>query len=191
MTAEPSTDPADPEPSNAEQADAASLEQGTRGADAEALAAAEAKAAENWERYLRAQAEIDNLRKRAERDLENAHKYALERFAGELLAVRDSLELGVQAAASETDPVKLREGTELTLRLLGKVMEKFSIEQLDPLGERFDPERHQAMTMQESAEAEPNTVLAVMQKGYLLSGRLLRPAMVVVAKAPQGADDGA
>jgi molecular chaperone GrpE len=152
----------------------------------QALAAARAEAAENWDRFVRAQAEMENLRKRAERDLENAHKFALERFATELLAVRDSLELGAQAAESETDPAKLREGTQLTLKLLEQVMQKFNIEVVDPLGQRFDPEKHQAMTMQETADADPNTVIAVMQKGYLINGRLLRPAMVVVAKAPQG-----
>lgn len=147
---------------------------------------ARAKADEHWNMLLRTQAELENLRKRAARDLENAHKFALEKFATELLAVRDSLEMGIDAAQAETDPVKLKEGSELTLKMLAQVMEKFDIEQIDPAGEKFDPELHQAMTAQENAEVEPNTVIAVMQKGYRLSGRLIRPAMVMVSKAPSG-----
>jgi molecular chaperone GrpE len=143
------------------------------------------KADENWDQLVRAQAELDNLRKRNQRDLENAHKFALEKFSQELLQVWDSLELGHQAAQDEaTDVAKLREGTELTLKLLVSVMEKNGIEQVDPQGQPFNPEFHQAMAMQESAEVEPNTVVAVVQKGYLLNGRLLRPAMVMVSKAP-------
>jgi len=168
------------------------------GADAEAdtpearLAAAEAKAQEHWDQVLRARAEMDNLRRRAERDVENAHKYALERFAQELLPVRDSLELGLAAAegAEGSDAAeKLREGTEMTLKLLTGAMEKFGIREVNPVNEPFNPDFHQAMAMQESAQAEPNTVLNVMQKGYTLNERLMRPAMVVVSKAPTGGAD--
>lgn len=143
------------------------------------------KADEHWNRCLRAEAELDNLRKRNAREIENAHKYALEKFVTELLPVRDSMELGLAAAQQEDiDPAKLREGIDLTLKMLATVMDKFHITQIDPQGEKFDPERHQAMSMQETADAEPNTVLEVVQKGYLLNDRLIRPAMVVVAKAP-------
>jgi molecular chaperone GrpE len=145
-----------------------------------------AQAQENWDKLLRVQAEMDNLRKRTARDVENAHRFALEKFAGELLAVRDSLEMGLDAARGETDVDRIREGTELTLKMLVQVMEKFGIQQIDPQGDRFDPDCHQAMSMQPNAELEPNTVMTVMQKGYLLNDRLLRPAMVVVSKAPAG-----
>jgi molecular chaperone GrpE len=148
------------------------------------LEEAQAQAQENWDKLLRVQAEMDNLRKRTARDVEHARKFALEKFAGELLAVRDSLEMGLDAARGETDVDRIREGTELTLKMLSQVMEKFGIRQIDPQGERFDPDRHQAMSMQPNAELEPNTVMAVMQRGYLLNDRLLRPAMVVVSKAP-------
>ncbi|OOG20656.1 nucleotide exchange factor GrpE [Thioalkalivibrio denitrificans] len=154
------------------------------------LEEAQAKAQEHFDKLLRTQAEMENLRKRTARDVENARKYALERFASELLAVRDSLEMGLDAARGETDVDKIREGTELTLKMLVQLMEKFGIEQLDPQGERFDPDRHQAMSMQENAELEPNTVMTVMQKGYLLNDRLLRPAMVIVSKAPQDGASG-
>jgi molecular chaperone GrpE len=145
---------------------------------------ARSKADDHWNQLMRTRAEMDNLRKRNQRDLENAHKFALERFAEELLQVWDSLELGHQAAQDEaTDVEKLREGTELTLKLLTGVMSKQGIEQIDPQDKPFDPEYHQAMTMQERDDVPPNTVVAVIQKGYLLNGRLLRPAMVMVSKA--------
>lgn len=157
-------------------------------ADAEAkLAAAEAKAAENWDRYLRAVAEADNIRKRAARDVENARKYALENFGRDLLAVRDSLEMGIQAA-DNADADSLLAGKEATLKLLTTTLERFGIEEVDPVGQRFDPEFHEAMTMQPSADAEPGSVLTVIQKGYSLNGRLLRPAMVIVAAEPAGDD---
>ncbi len=147
------------------------------------LEEARSKAAENWEQVLRVQAELENSQRRAQRDVENAHKYALEKFALELLPVKDSLEMGLEAASGEDAVVqKLREGTELTLKMLATAMEKFGIKELNPVGEPFNPELHQAMTMQESEEHEPNTVTAVMQKGYLLNDRLIRPAMVVVCK---------
>lgn len=142
------------------------------------------KADENWERFLRTQAEMENLRRRAEKDLENAHKFALEKFVRDLLPVIDSLELGIQAASGDNSGVeKLREGNELTLKQFQAVFEKFNIVTVNPLGERFNPELHLAMSIQESSDAEPNTVLTVFQKGYVLNGRLLRPAVVVVAKS--------
>lgn len=162
---------------------------GDSGDLAAALAAAEAKAAENWDRYLRAAAETENVRKRAARDLEKARKFALEDFARELLAVKDSLEIGIQAAEN-ADVATLLEGKEATLKLLATTLERFGIEELDPEGEPFDPERHEALTMQPSPEAEPGSVLNVVQKGYLLNGRLLRPAMVVVAAEAPGDDGG-
>ena len=145
-----------------------------------ALAAAEAKAAENWDRYLRAVAEADNVRKRAARDVEQARKFAVERFAGDLLAVADSLAMGLDAADG-ADSTRLREGTEATLKLMHQVFERFGIQSLDPHGEPFDPELHEAMTMQPAPEAEPGSVLTVIQRGYTLNGRLLRPARVIVA----------
>ncbi|MEJ2395983.1 MAG: nucleotide exchange factor GrpE [Candidatus Thiodiazotropha sp.] len=144
---------------------------------------ARSKADDHWDQLMRTRAEMDNLRKRSQRDLENAHKYALERFAQELLQVWDSLELGHQAAQDEqADVQKLREGTELTLKLLTDVMNKQGVEQVDPQDQHFNPEFHQAMSMQERDDVPPNTVVAVVQKGYLLNGRLLRPAMVMVSK---------
>ena len=145
------------------------------------------EARDNWEKLLRSQAELENLRRRTQKELQDAHKFALERFARELLPVLDSLELGIDAASSPDDGaadiVKLREGSELTLQQFRSVLEKFNIETVDPIGEVFNPEFHQAMAMEPSAEAAANTVLKVFQKGYLLNQRLLRPAMVVVAQA--------
>ncbi|MFK8053340.1 MAG: nucleotide exchange factor GrpE [Woeseiaceae bacterium] len=158
--------------------------EGTAAADAAAsedpLAAAEAKAAENWEKYVRAVAELDNVRKRARRDVENAHKYGIERFAGELLAVSDSLEAGL-SASDGADAAALVEGSQATLKLFQTTMAKFGVETLDPHGEPFDPQQHEAMTMVPAPDAEPNTVIDVIQKGYSLNGRLIRPARVVVA----------
>ncbi|HWO99794.1 MAG TPA: nucleotide exchange factor GrpE [Methylococcus sp.] len=149
-----------------------------------ALLEAQKAASENWDRFVRAQAEMENLRRRMEKDLQNAHKYALEKFVKELLPVVDSLELGIAAASAESpDIAKLREGNELTLKQLQSVLEKFNIRAIDPVGEKFNPELHQAMAMEPSSSAEPNTVLRVFQKGYLLNDRLLRPSLVVVAQA--------
>lgn len=142
-----------------------------------------ALADENWDKYVRALAELDNVRKRAQRDVDNARKFALERLIGELLTVRDSLELGL-GVAQQADVDSLREGSEATLKLLVSTMEQFGVAEIDPLGEPFDPELHEAMTMQPSFDAEPGTVLTVFQKGYTLNGRLLRPARVVVASEP-------
>lgn len=151
--------------------------------DIEAL---KAQAQENWERYLRAAAEMENVRKRAVRDVENARKYALENFGRDLLAVVDSLEMGLEAA-DNADVATLREGSEATLKLLTTTMERFGITVVDPEGEPFDPEVHEAMTMQPSETAEPGSVLTVIQKGYSLNGRLLRPARVIVASEPDRA----
>lgn len=152
----------------------------------DALAAAEARAEENWNQFLRARAEMENLRRRAEKDVAQARQQALERMASELLAVKDSLEMGVQAANEAGATVeKLAEGSALTLRMFEQAIDKFNIIEVYPLGERFDPEAHEAMAAQPTDEAEPNTVISVVQKGYQLGDRLLRPAMVVVAKAPE------
>jgi molecular chaperone GrpE len=145
------------------------------------LAAAEEAARTQRDLYLRAAAELDNVRKRAQRDIESAHRFAVEGLAGELLAVRDGLELGVRNGAT-ADARTLLEGQEATLKLLDRTFEKFSVKQLDPAGERFDPAQHEAVLMQESDSAAPNTVLQVVQPGYELKGRLLRPARVIVAK---------
>ena len=148
----------------------------------EELDAAKARAEENWNKVLLMQAEQDNMRKRSIRDVENAHKYALEKFVNELLPVVDSLEMGLAAADDNAESDKLREGTELTLKMFIDVLEKFDVEAVDPTGDKFNPDHHQAMSMQESADVEPNHVIATMQKGYLLNGRLVRPAMVIVAQ---------
>jgi len=151
---------------------------------AKKLEQAEQKANENWDKAVRMQAEMENLKKRTQKDLESAHKFALEGFVKELLPVIDSLELGLQAATGDSEEVqKFREGTELTLKQFEAAFSKFNIEVVNPLGQPFNPELHQAMAMQPSADAEPNSVMNVFQKGYVLNGRLLRPAMVVVAKA--------
>ena len=147
------------------------------------LAEARRAATEHLDRALRAQAELENVRRRLERDLQNAHKFALERFVSELLPVKDSLELGLAASTEkEASPASIAEGVELTLRMLEQVMAKFGITVVDPAGEPFDPEFHQAMTMQQNDSVESGTVLTVVQKGYLLNERLVRPAMVIVAK---------
>lgn len=176
---------------SAEQVDEA--DQSAAGADLTLLLEdARAKADEHWNQLLLAKAETENVRRRAKQDTENAHKYGLEKFALELLPVKDSLEMGLAATESSSEEAiaNLKEGTELTLKMLTSAMEKFGIEVLNPLGDTFDPTLHQAMSMQESAEYKPNTVMAVMQKGYQLNDRLIRPAMVVVSKAAtENADD--
>jgi len=151
----------------------------------QALATAEESARTQRDLYLRAAAELENVRKRAQRDIENAHRYAIEGLAAELLPVRDGLELGIRNGAT-ADARTLLAGQEATLKLLDRSFEKFSIKQLDPAGQRFDPSLHEAVLMQESGAAAPNTVLQVVQPGYELKGRLLRPARVVVAKAAKG-----
>lgn len=156
------------------------------------LEQAQQQAAANLDKAIRTMAEMENLKKRVQKDLDDERKYGLAKFAKELLSVLDSLELGLQAAAGDSpEVVKLREGSELTVKQFESVFAKFNIETVDPLGQPFNPELHQAMVMQPSATAQPNTVLNVFQKGYVLNGRLLRPAMVVVAKAEDKPADGA
>lgn len=159
---------------------------GAAGADLKAeLEAAKAKADENWERFLRATAEQDNIRKRAERDVEQARRFALERFARDLLGVSDSLELALKAAEEgDNTEGSLLEGLQMTRRMLLDTLTKHGISEMAPKGETFDPAKHEAMSAVPSADAAPNTVLEVVQKGYLLNERVLRPAMVVVAQAP-------
>jgi molecular chaperone GrpE len=176
-------EPADEAPPNGEAAAAGAAAEPQTERDAET-----ARADENWDRYLRTAAELENVRKRAARDVEHARKFALERFATELLAVKDSLEMGLAAAnaGGETANVEsLLEGSRTTLKQLAATLERFGVAEVDPEGEPFDPTLHEAMTTQPSADVEPGTVLAVYQKGYTLNGRLLRPARVVVAAAPQ------
>jgi molecular chaperone GrpE len=147
------------------------------------LIKAQEKAHENWDKAIRTQAEMENLKRRTQKDLEDTHKFALTNFAKEILPVFDSLVLGLQAATGDSEDVqKFREGSELTIKQFEALFAKFKIETVDPLGELFNPEQHQAMLMQDIENAVPNTVVNVFQKGYLLNGRLLRPAMVVVAK---------
>ena len=138
------------------------------------------KADENWNEFVRARAELDNTQKRMQRDVENAHKFAVEKFILEVLPVKDTLEMGLVAAKEQSGSVeKLVEGTELTLKMFTDAVTKFGVEAVDPIDQPFDPEFHQAMSIQPTNAKPPNTVLAVMQKGYTLNGRLLRPAMVV------------
>ncbi|MFO1469207.1 MAG: nucleotide exchange factor GrpE [Steroidobacteraceae bacterium] len=146
------------------------------------LAAAQSKAEEQRNNYLRAVAELDNFRKRTEREIDQARKFAIERFAQELLAVRDALEVGIQTGAENPGPALL-EGAKATLRELSRAFEKAGIQTLDPAGKPFDPNWHEAMVAQESADQAPGIVLNVIQKGYALNGRLLRPARVIVSKA--------
>jgi molecular chaperone GrpE len=153
----------------------------------EQLEQSKQKAEENWSEYLRARAELENTKRRMQRDIEKAHKFSVEKFAQELLPVKDSLEMGLAAVKEQQDNSnasveKLIEGKELTLKMLADAFTKFGVEEVDPIDKPFDPEYHQAMSMQESDEKPPNTVMMVMQKGYTLHGRLIRPAMVVVSK---------
>ena len=134
------------------------------------------------DKVVRAQAEMENLRKRAARDVENAHKYALEKFTNELLPVMDSLELGLSASVKAKNLDDLCKGMELTLEMFNTVMEKFGVKTIEPKGEKFNPELHDAVSMQETNDSNSGIIIEVMQKGYTLNGRLIRPAMVVVAK---------
>jgi molecular chaperone GrpE len=151
-------------------------------AEHQALEALKHQAQENLDKALRAQAELDNVRKRSLRDVENAHKYALDKFANELLPVIDSLELGIDAADNTEEQNTLKEGMKLTLKMFRDVMEKHGVKEVESEGEKFDPEKHEAVSMQEMEGSESGFVIAVLQKGYALNGRLIRPAMVVVAK---------
>ena len=153
------------------------------GEAAAALAAAEAKATEYRDSYLRAVAELENYRKRSEREADNARKFAIERFAQELVTVGDALEAGINAGSANPGPA-LFEGAQATLRQLQRAFDKAGMKVIDPAGQPFDPQWHEAMVAQESGDSPANTVLSVIQKGYSLNGRLLRPARVIVSKAP-------
>lgn len=148
-----------------------------------ALLSSEAKIKEQQESVLRARADVENMRRRTEQEIDKARKYALNKFAEELLPVIDNLERAIQAADAENEVVKpLLEGVELTHKTFVGTVEKFGLKEINPEGETFNPELHQAMSIQESADHEPNTVMFVMQKGYELNGRVIRPAMVMVSK---------
>jgi molecular chaperone GrpE len=161
--------------------------QGANRTETEAL---EAKVKELQEQALRSQAEMQNVRRRAEIDVEKAHKFALEKFVKELLPVADSLEKAVESTEGHQDAgevvANIREGVEMTLTLFMNSLGKFNVKQLNPVGEPFDPQQHEAMSMVPAPDAEPNSVVAVVQKGYMLNERLVRPAMVVIAKADSG-----
>jgi molecular chaperone GrpE len=147
------------------------------------LQQAQATIKDYWDQVVRMRAEVENNRKRAERDVENAHKYALKNFVDSLLPVIDSMEMGQTAANAENATLEsLREGSELTMTMFAQVLERSGLQQINPLGEKFDPEKHQAISMVEVPDATPNSVIEVMQKGFALNDRLIRPAMVVVAK---------
>ena len=153
--------------------------------DSPEIAALKDELAQMREQALRAAAEAQNARRRAEQDVERAHKFALEKFVSDILPVADNLERSIVAASAEVADIKaVIEGVELTLKTLMDALKRHQVEQVDPKGEPFNPQLHQAMTMVPQPEAEPNSVLDVFQKGYTLNGRLVRPAMVVVAKAP-------
>lgn len=155
-----------------------------------ALAKAEATINDQKDSVLRAKADSDNARRRASAEVEKARKFALEGFAGELLSVVDNLERALQSVDPENEALKsVMEGVEITHKSFVSTLEKFGVKSVDPTGEAFNPEQHQAMSMQESADVAPNTVLAVMQKGYILNDRLLRPAMVVVSRASESGVD--
>ncbi|MFC3120305.1 nucleotide exchange factor GrpE [Agaribacter flavus] len=181
---------AESEPSTEEGLEGLTVEQAQIKSLEEELAAANQTIAAQKDSVIRAKAEVDNIRKRAEADVDKARKFALEKFAGELLPVVDNLERATQSVDVDNEALKpLLEGVELTQKSFIATLEKFGLSVLDPQGDTFNPEHHQAMSMQESADVPANTVLAVMQKGYLLNGRLLRPAMVMVSRAPsEGVD---
>jgi len=152
------------------------------------LEAALAEAEKLKDQYIRTEAEMANLRRRVEKDIENAHKFGQEKLSRELLAVADNLERAIEFTEGDSaDVTAIKEGVEMTLKGLFDVFAMFNIEAVNPHGEPFDPQLHQAMSMVENPEVEPNTVIAVMQKGYLLNGRLIRPAMVMVSKGGDSA----
>ena len=157
----------------------------------EQLATAKRQADENWDKFIRLQAELDNVVKRGKRDLEQAHKFALEKFINELIPVRDSLEEGLNYADQvNLDAQKIKEGNEAILRLLAQAMEKFNVVQIDPQDEPFDPNRHEAVGLSKADGVKPNHILRVVQKGYLLNQRLIRPARVVVAQESGNQEQG-
>ena len=150
------------------------------------LSELEVQLEEMRDQVLRHQAEVQNVKRRAEQDVEKARKYALERFCNELLPVVDSLEMAILSEPpDQEDSESILKGVKLTLKMFVDTLAKFNLEQMNPEGEPFDPKLHQAVSMVENNEVEPNTVLSVMQRGYILSGRLIRPAMVVVSKASE------
>lgn len=155
------------------------------------LAAAQAEVAQLKDQMLRVQADAQNVRRRAEQDVEKAHKFGQEKFSRELLSVLDNLERALAATPESEETLALREGVDMTLQGFLSTLTKFNVEAIDPQGEAFNPEFHQAMAMQENEEFAPNTVMAVMQKGYSLHGRLLRPAMVMVSKGAPSIDENA
>lgn len=146
---------------------------------------AHAKSEETWQLYLQARADVENIRRRSERELAKAHKFALEEFVKALLPVKDSLEMGLTASSQQADVAQLTAGVELTLKMLTSVLEKFGVQEVNPQGEKFNPDLHEAMAIQPNNDVPANTVLHVVQKGYLLNTRLVRPAMVMVAKGAE------
>ncbi|MGQ3892241.1 nucleotide exchange factor GrpE [Legionella sp. CNM-4043-24] len=150
----------------------------------EKLTLAEQKAHENWEKSVRAVAELDNVRRRTERDIANAHRYGLEKIVSSLIPVADSLEQALQLAKNEDDSA-MAEGLQLTFQLFLDALQKHGVTRIDPQGEAFNPQEHEAMSTQEVADVAPNTVVVVFQKGYKLSDRVVRPARVIVSKSPQ------
>jgi len=175
-----SADDRDSPPAAAESSEHVPEQNGTD----DALAAAEQDLARHRDAMLRMQAEMENLRKRLARDAEKSRKFALERIMKDLLQVRDSMERGLDMADDSATVESLREGQELTLKMLAKVLQDNELEAIEPLGQPFDPEWHEAMTVLPSDEVEENTVLEVLQKGYRLHDRLIRPARVVVSRKP-------
>lgn len=162
----------------------------TKLADCEkALDASRQESEERWDALLRAQAQLENERKRAIREIEKTHKFAVGRLLEALLPVKDSLELGLGAADSSSDPHSMRQGMQLTLEKLDAVLADFGVEAIDPLGQPFNPEFHEAMNMEPVGDLPPNTVSQVHQKGYLLNGRVVRPARVTVSMAPRESED--
>lgn len=199
MADEKTEEPADLNSQNteAEQAYAANTPEGEESGlpdDAPAEPSEDIEAAPDWEEELaaakdaalRAQADAMNVQRRAEQEIEKARKFALERFCGDLLSVVDNLERALESSGDEQGQGALTEGIELTRKGFMDVLAKYGVEPVDPTGQPFDPETAQAMSMVDQPDVEPNSVVAVMQKGYLLNGRLLRPAMVMVSKAPNG-----
>lgn len=163
------------------EAESAALDHPSYSQLEEQLTLAEQKAHENWEKSVRALAELDNVRRRMEREVVNAHKYGAEKLVSSLLPIVDSLEQALQLAEGNEDTA-MHQGLELTMKLFIDVLQKFDVTQLDPMGEVFDPQQHEAMTMQPAPDVAPNTIIAVFQKGYKLNDRVIRPARVVVAK---------
>ncbi len=174
----------DPQSENIESEE--SLEKSEEEIAVDPLSELEVQLEEMRDQVLRHQAEVQNVKRRAEQDVEKARKYALERFCNELLPVVDSLEMAILSEPpDQEDSESIIKGVKLTLKMFVDTLAKFNLEQLNPEGEPFDPKLHQAVSMVENNEVEPNTVLSVMQRGYILSGRLIRPAMVVVSKASE------